>query len=153
MAAYRHSLQYVQLYGPTYFSPVINHVADFARYYQNDGNQYFILLIITDGIITDMEETIISIINASDLPMSIIIVGVGNDDFSEMRFLDSDNGRLSYYGKNASRDIVQFVELRKFLIGSDCKNWKTSMLAKEVLAEIPYQVMSWMTNRGISPRS
>jgi len=40
----------VQLYGPTYFAPVINHVARFAAAHQ-DGRNYFILLILTDGII------------------------------------------------------------------------------------------------------
>ena len=51
LGAYRHSLSTVGLYGPTNFSPVINHVAQFARSHQ-DGQNYFVLLIITDGIIT-----------------------------------------------------------------------------------------------------
>ena len=41
----------VQLYGPTNFSPVLRHVARFAANSQ-DGKNYFVLLIITDGIIT-----------------------------------------------------------------------------------------------------
>ncbi len=45
-----------QLYGPTNFAPVITHVADIARQFR-DGSKYFILLIITDGIITDMPQT------------------------------------------------------------------------------------------------
>ena len=53
LAAYRHSLGTVQLYGPTNFAPVINHVANFATAHQ-DGKNYFVLLIITDGIITGM---------------------------------------------------------------------------------------------------
>jgi len=56
MNAYHHCIRSVQLYGPTNFSPVINHVAKFAQAYQ-DGSQYFILLIITDGVITDMFHT------------------------------------------------------------------------------------------------
>jgi hypothetical protein len=54
--AYRTCIRQIQLYGPTNFSPVINHVAKFAETYQ-DGSQYFILLIITDGVITDMPRT------------------------------------------------------------------------------------------------
>jgi copine 5/8/9 len=54
--AYHHCIRSVQLFGPTNFSPVINHVAKFAQAYQ-DGSQYFILLIITDGVITDMFHT------------------------------------------------------------------------------------------------
>ena len=46
---------------------------------------YYVLLIITDGEITDMDETKRAIVSASNLPMSIIIVGVGeNRDFSSM---------------------------------------------------------------------
>jgi len=37
-----------------------------------------------DGIITDMERTIDRIVQASTLPLSIVIVGVGAADFSAM---------------------------------------------------------------------
>lgn len=66
-----------------------------------------ILLIITDGIITDMQKTKEAIIAASNLPFSIIIVGVGNEDFEKMSELDSDDQLLSYNGRTAVRDIVQ----------------------------------------------
>ena len=153
LQAYHHSLQSVKLYGPTNFSPVINHVANFARAYQANGNQYFVLLILTDGIITDLDATLSSIIAASDLPMSIIIIGVGNEDFSAMEALDSDDKLLRANGRVASRDIVQFVELRKFLMnyGGGQMSWNKEALAKEVLAEVPKQLVSWMTKRGIKP--
>ena len=91
LSAYYNSLYNVQLYGPTNFSPVINHVAQFASAYLSDPSNYFVLLIITDGIITDLEETKQSIIKASRLPLSIIIIGVGDEDFSAMDGLDSDD--------------------------------------------------------------
>ena len=47
-----------------------------------DGLNYFVLLICTDGVITDFNHTVDAIIDASSLPMSIIIVGVGDADFS-----------------------------------------------------------------------
>ncbi|OXB70171.1 UNVERIFIED_CONTAM: hypothetical protein H355_009905 [Colinus virginianus] len=79
------------------------------------GIQYFILLIITDGEITDLDQTRQAIVNASKLPMSIIIVGVGEADFKAMEFLDGDNGVLkSLTGEPAARDIVQFVPFRQF---------------------------------------
>lgn len=77
--------------------------------------QYFILLIITDGVISDMDETRHAVVQASKLPMSIIIVGVGNADFAAMEFLDGDSRVLhSYTGEEAARDIVQFVPFRNF---------------------------------------
>lgn len=54
-------------------------------------------------------------VQASKLPMSIIIVGVGNADFAAMEFLDGDSRRLrSHTGEEAARDIVQFVPFREF---------------------------------------
>lgn len=43
-----------------------------------------VLLIITDGVIHDMDETIRMIVQGADVPLSILIVGVGNEDFSNM---------------------------------------------------------------------
>jgi len=45
---------------------------------------YQVLLILTDGCIHDIEETINEIINAEKLPISIIIIGVGKEDFTNM---------------------------------------------------------------------
>ena len=53
---------------------------------------YFILLLLTDGVITDMDQTKQAVVAASALPMSIFIVGVGGADFKMMEVLDSDEG-------------------------------------------------------------
>jgi len=148
LAAYQTALNSVQLFGPTNFSPVINHVAKFAAAYQSDPSQYFVLLIITDGIITDLEATMVAIIKASRLPVSIIIIGVGDADFTEMNALDSDDRLLRHGNLVAKRDIVQFVELRQFVSGAF---WSKELLAKNILAEIPAQLSSWMKMKGLKP--
>lgn len=90
------------------------------------------LLILTDGIINDMEKTIDEIVRGSSLPMSIIIVGVGDADFSSMDILDADDDPLysKKFKKFMQSDIVQFVPFSEF------KN-DPKLLAKEVLEEIP----------------
>ncbi|XP_039874636.1 copine-3-like isoform X2 [Simochromis diagramma] len=148
VAAYQQCLPQVKLYGPTNFSPIINHVAQFGRQalQQQTASQYFVLLIITDGVITDMDETRNAIVNASRLPMSIIIVGVGGADFSAMEFLDGDDGVLrSTTGENAMRDIVQFVPFRKF------QNAGSAALAQSVLAELPDQLASFFKLFELKP--
>ncbi|XP_021936016.1 copine-8-like isoform X2 [Zootermopsis nevadensis] len=150
LEAYRRCILQVQLYGPTNFSPVINHVARFASTYR-DGSSYFILLILTDGVITDMPQTIAAIVSASLLPMSIIIVGIGNADFGAMEVLDADTTGLSSGGVHAARDIVQFVPFRKFATASDPHMAKIR-LAKEVLAEIPRQFTDYMKANNIAPK-
>jgi hypothetical protein len=55
---------------------------------------YNVLMILTDGVIMDMGQTKDQIVRASSLPLSIIIIGVGNENFSAMEELDGDNGTL-----------------------------------------------------------
>ncbi|XP_054924438.1 copine-8-like isoform X1 [Dermacentor andersoni] len=150
LEAYQRTLQSVQLYGPTNFSSVIHHVAKFASTYR-DGRSYFVLLIITDGVISDMPQTMEAIVQASSLPMSIIIVGVGNADFSAMEVLDGDVIQLNLGGQRAERDIVQFVPFRKFLQSGASWQSNQAQLAKEVLAEIPGQVTAYMSKCNIKP--
>nr|XP_025744963.1 copine-2-like isoform X5 [Callorhinus ursinus] len=110
------------------------------------AQQYFILLIITDGVISDMEETRHAVVQASKLPMSIIIVGVGNADFAAMEFLDGDSRTLrSHTGEEAARDIVQFVPFREF------RNAAKETLAKAVLAELPQQVVQYFKHKNLPP--
>ncbi|XP_068611523.1 copine-8 isoform X2 [Brachionichthys hirsutus] len=150
MEAYYSSLKSVQLYGPTNFSPVINHVARYAAP-MKDGSQYFVLLIITDGVISDMAQAKESIVNAAGLPMSIIIVGVGPAEFDAMVELDGDEVRISSRGRFAERDIVQFVPFRDYIDRTGNHILSMARLAKDVLAEIPDQFLSYMRTRGIKP--
>uniref|UniRef100_A0A8D2JAD8 Copine-2 n=1 Tax=Varanus komodoensis TaxID=61221 RepID=A0A8D2JAD8_VARKO len=146
--AYSTCLPHIRFYGPTNFSPIINHVARFAAQatQQESAAQYFILLIITDGVISDMDETRHAVVQASKLPMSIIIVGVGNADFAAMEFLDADTRMLrSYTGEEAVRDIVQFVPFREF------RSAPKETLAKAVLAELPQQVVQYFKLQNLSP--
>ena len=86
----------------------------------------------TDGIINDLQETIKEIVIGSELPLSIIIIGIGDADFGMMEELDGDVVPLysELLKKQRQRDIVQFVPFNEF------KNNPT-LLAKEVLNEIP----------------
>lgn len=90
-----------------------------------------------------------AIVNASSLPISIIIVGVGDADFENMDVLDSDDVRLSVDGRYAERDIVQFVPLNKFLTKNGSTVKSQAELAKEVLAEIPEQLTRYYKNKPI----
>ena len=89
-----------QLSGPTYFSQILGNAytqafESFNSYKQGQGRlTYFIFLIITDGAVSteDMLPTINEIvaIATKNLPVSIIIVGVGEGPFNTMNLLDGD---------------------------------------------------------------
>ncbi len=51
-------------------------------------------MIITDGEIHDMAATKDIIVAASHLPLSVIVVGVGEEKFQLMKQLDSDDAML-----------------------------------------------------------
>merc|ERR1712228_478305 len=134
------------LSGPTLFGPILKKAHNIAQIQhsqfmqnKNNGNNpinYSILLIITDGIINDMKQAkdeIVAIANEK-LPLSVIIVGVGNADFGKM---------MNSKGQVAQRDIVQFVPMNKFQ--------RLSELSKETLVEIPDQFLSYVRARNISP--
>ncbi|KAF7082643.1 hypothetical protein CFC21_086501 [Triticum aestivum] len=149
MSAYSSTLYSVSLSGPTLFGPVINKAAEIASHsVQYGNNRYFVLLIITDGVITDEQETKDSIVRASDLPLSILIVGVGNADFTQMRTLDADLGKRlqSSTGRVATRDIVQFVPMREVQAGGQVT------VVQSLLEELPGQFLEYMRTRGIKPR-
>ena len=151
MGAYQYSISQVQLYGPTNFSSILERVMGMAGQTNSQGHHqsYYILLIITDGIITDMQNTVDRIVRASDMPLSIVIVGVGGVDFTNMEILDADEEPLiSRHGVKMKRDIVQFVPLRQFRKQRDPNNFS---LARETLAEIPDQLVSYMKSKGIKP--
>ncbi|XP_016460164.2 protein BONZAI 1 isoform X1 [Nicotiana tabacum] len=146
MTAYMSALFNVSLAGPTIFGPVITSAADIANKSLMKGERkYFTLLIITDGVITDLQETMDALVHAADLPLSILIVGVGGADYKEMEILDADKERLeSTRGRVAVRDIVQFVPFR------DVQSGDASVL-QSLLAELPSQFLEYMRLKRIQP--
>lgn len=135
---YRNAVSKTSLFGPTCFAPIIWNSLNICK--SNNPQYYYILLILTDGIINDQDDTITAIIEASKYPISIIIVGIGRADFSNMEILDGDEIPLSNKKGIVQRDIVQFVEFSKYKDNAQ-------QLAEEVLKEIPKQVEDYFRGK------
>eukprot|EP00522_Entomoneis_paludosa_P012126 CAMPEP_0172447842 /NCGR_PEP_ID=MMETSP1065-20121228/7025_1 /TAXON_ID=265537 /ORGANISM="Amphiprora paludosa, Strain CCMP125" /LENGTH=575 /DNA_ID=CAMNT_0013199213 /DNA_START=83 /DNA_END=1810 /DNA_ORIENTATION=+ len=128
--------------GPTVFKEVIAMAAkrakDAGAKATAAGKQsYTLLLIITDGAVSDPPGTAETLAQVSDSPLSVVIVGVGNADFSAMHFLDG-------HAKPGERDIAQFVPFNKF-------SHSSSELTQQTLREIPDQLVQHFQSRGIAP--
>merc|ERR1712241_1059816 len=94
-----------------------------------------------------MRKTMDMIVASAKSPLSIIIVGIGNADFSKMEVLDADDKALtSSRGEKASRDIVQFVKF------NDHKKQGVGALAQAVLGELPDQLTLYYSKMGIKPQ-
>lgn len=138
--AYRSALSKTELSGPTYFSPLLVNLCTVAK--NTPKGVYHVMMIVTDGEINDIAETIDSIIDCSSLPISVIIIGVGKSAFSNMELLDGDDMPLKgAKGNCVKRDIVQFVPFSKFEKDS-------SKLAEEVLKELPSQIETYFINQA-----
>lgn len=127
---------------PTVLTDVIRTAAQHAESAQqkamrNGGQCYTVLLVVTDGAVSDVQATAQCLQEVSSAPLSIVIVGVGNADFSDMRFLDD----LQVPGK---RDIAQFVEFNKH-------SHSSASLTSETLNEIPNQLTGYFQSKGIRP--
>jgi len=128
--------------GPKEFTPLIRIV---SRMDETDILKYHLLLILTDGVINDLQQTIDILIEASLLPLSVIIVGIGNADFKMMEILDGDNLPLiSSRGKKRMRDLVQFVPFYKYQNNEE-------KLSMEVLEEIPRQIVEYYQFKNLKP--
>ena len=98
---------------------------------------YTILLIISDGSVTDINSTVAALDEVSEAPLSIIVIGVGNADFGGMRFVDD-------HRQSGKRDILQFVEFNRY-------NNNVPAFTKEALHELPEQLVGYFTKHGIMP--
>ena len=145
---YRNFITKVKLWGPTNFAPMIRDLNNEVKENLRKGMtmSYNILMILTDGQISDMQMTINELVEASFLPISVIIVGIGNGNFGNMDILDADDNPLYDTGRRkADRDLVQFVPF------NDYKN-DPPKLAEQVLEEIPRQVVEYYQHKGIKPK-
>lgn len=148
-AVYNQTLQKVEFHGPTFFEPLLKTaITDANQKFKADSNHYSLLVILTDGFIHDMDETIDLLVdNCGTCPLSVIIVGIGKEDFADMHKLDSDTQALvNSKGVKAARDMVQFIEFNKF------ENQPAEALAKETLVELPKSIVEFFTLQKIAPK-
>ena len=145
---YRNFITKIHLSGPTYFAPLIKDLNFEVNKELKEGKKmhYHILMILTDGQIDDMQETKDALVEASFLPISVIIIGIGNGNFTNMNILDAnENPLFDSKNRKADRELVQFVPFNKFKDGNPKK------LAEEVLAKIPRQVVDYYQHNNIKP--
>ena len=140
--AYHNAIKIVKFWGPTNFAPIIREMNRIIKE-QKHKLKYHILMILTDGMIDDIDDTIDELVAGSFLPLSVIIIGVGEADFSNMVMLDADDKPLvDSRGVKSVRDLVQFVPFLKF--ESNPEN-----LAIEVLEEIPRQIVEYYEQNNL----
>lgn len=127
LESYSKVTPFIKLSGTTNFAPMINKAIEIVT--QNQRKEYHILLIITDGQVseTDEEETIQAIVKATNYPLSIIIVGVGDGPWNEMENFDDLLPQRRF-------DNLQFIEYNKVM-----KEDRDDEFALAAMMELPEQ--------------
>jgi len=72
-------------YNDTYLGEVVETACSLIKSAQK---HYYILTILIDDSLDDIETTKEQIILAEELPVSIIIIGMGKNDFTQMQEFD-----------------------------------------------------------------
>jgi len=116
----------ITLSGPTSFAPLIYQVIHKVK---QAGGGYHLLLIIADGQVTNEQDTIKAIVEASKYPISIIMIGVGDGPWDTMREFDD---RLPH----RKFDNFQFVPYYETMVKH---KGNEILFARDVLMEIPEQ--------------
>ncbi|EGC30201.1 hypothetical protein DICPUDRAFT_50879 [Dictyostelium purpureum] len=118
----------VSLSGPTSFAPIIREAINIVA----ASKQYHILVIIADGEVTAIKETTQAIIDASNYPLSILIVGVGDGPWDLMEKYDDELPQRKF-------DNLQFVPFHKTMLRAEDRRITFAVAA---LQEIPEQFQS-----------
>ncbi|KAI3796694.1 hypothetical protein L1987_39373 [Smallanthus sonchifolius] len=144
LSCYKRVVANVQLSGPTSYAPVVDAAIDIV---EKSGGQFHILVIIADGQVTrsintndgevssQEQETISSIVEASLYPLVIILVGVGDGPWEDMKTFDD---RIPTRGF----DNFQFVNFTGIMSKDLSPTHKEAAFALAALMEIPLQYMA-----------
>ncbi|XP_057791677.1 E3 ubiquitin-protein ligase RGLG2-like isoform X2 [Salvia miltiorrhiza] len=143
---YRELVPNLKLAGPTSFAPIIEMAMTVVE--QNRG-QYHVLVIIADGQVTrsvdteygqlspQEQKTVQAIVEASKLPLSIVLVGVGDGPWDTMKEFDDNIPAREF-------DNFQFVNFTEIMAKNTHQTRKETEFALSALMEIPTQYKATM---------
>ena len=164
LKCYQNCVKDVSFSGPCNISPIINHVTKHAQTFMVDGKQYFVLIILTSGDINDLDEIRSAISSVSDWPISIVVAGIGNRNFSQFEELLFDHrpatsSTTKRKSKTPSipigRSNYHFVDIKTQMPSTSIQSFSSSSkanirrnVAKELLSQVPRQFAEWMQKSG-----
>ena len=107
LKAYRSMVKNLLPSYPTYFQHILKEgIRRAKKAEETHGKEYVVLILISDCCIVDQVETLRLVVEASRLPMSLIILGMGDNDFHFMDVLDGDDEMPSLDGQTPARDVA-----------------------------------------------
>lgn len=129
LTRYTRTVGSVSLSGPTSFAPIIRKAIEIVQ----QTGKYHVLLIIADGRVENEHdlETRSAIVDASNYPLSIVLVGVGDGPWEVMHEYDDKLPQRRF----DNFQFVEFVEKKNSRFSHDIE----AEFAVQALMEIPDQ--------------
>lgn len=156
LESYKNCLANVQFLASAELSPFLKHLNHRARATQvSKPREYTVLIVLTSEDLTDFEEARDQIVESSELPVSIIIIGIGENKFTLYSKLDKQEKRLkSGSGVLAKRENVQFFPMRQVESWMSEVNSVRSIqkvLSDTLLRNLPLQMIEYFSQKNIDP--
>eukprot|EP00771_Trimastix_marina_P004237 gnl/Trimastix_PCT/985.p1 GENE.gnl/Trimastix_PCT/985~~gnl/Trimastix_PCT/985.p1 ORF type:complete len:318 (+),score=50.73 gnl/Trimastix_PCT/985:91-1044(+) len=129
LAQYKNVLPAISMAGPTTLEPIIRVAMEIVR----QTREYHILVVITDGQVSDKHRDAQAIVDATSLPLSIICIGVGDGPWEEMIRFDDELPRRRF----DNFQFVNFTEIKRKFARLERPDLHFALNA---LMEIPDQV-------------
>lgn len=153
LAQYRKILPHTILSGPTSFAPIINSAINVVK---ESGGQFHILIIIADGQVTgnigmsrgrlslQEKSSIDAIVDASNYPLSIVLVGVGDGPWDTMQLFDDAIPKRKF-------DNFQFVNYTEIVAKNRESEEREAAFALAALMEIPdqYKAIKYLQSESL----
>lgn len=116
------------------------------------SSNYYVLIVLTDGQVDDYQLTIDKMVEASAEPLSIVLVGVGDGEFTDLKKMDQDGVPIcsEKNGKIVERDMIDFINIKTY-IEAERNAMTETKLARKTFSEIPRHFVDYMQKKGIKP--
>ena len=144
ISKYDEFLDKIILSSPSSICPIIDKFKEEIKKSSNPKD-FNVLMIITDGCISDYKEVIDSVIEDQNLPMCINIIGIGAHPPKQMKRLNGDFGSIksSDKKKKLERKVLNYFHLNDYTQKNNInKNFK--MLKGDLMKTIPHNVTEYL---------
>eukprot|EP00766_Chilomastix_caulleryi_P000105 gnl/Chilomastix_caulleri/1099.p1 GENE.gnl/Chilomastix_caulleri/1099~~gnl/Chilomastix_caulleri/1099.p1 ORF type:complete len:272 (+),score=81.21 gnl/Chilomastix_caulleri/1099:30-845(+) len=128
LKVYRENVRKCTMSGPTTMAPMIREAVEMIK----ESREYHILLILTDGGISNPKLDAQAVVEASKYPLSIIAVGIGDGPFDILEEFDDKLPSRKF----DNFQFTNFTELQRRFAREECPDL---LVACSVLQEIPMQ--------------
>ncbi|KAJ1350389.1 Copine protein 5 [Parelaphostrongylus tenuis] len=143
--AYRKAQAVVSPMKTSKFAPIVSLATRMSHQSGFRGLHYHVLVIFTRGTPTDIKELSVALTAASNAPLSVVVVGIGDGDFSHLQ-------KLATKRKEGTRACLQFVSIAGLVEKRVSPAENRSRIAQKALCAIPQQMTEFMHAANIAAK-